>query len=40
MSLPEWLRNGWLVAHKTSPGEITELLSLADRDLGSVGPWV
>lgn len=33
MSLPEWLRNGWLVAHKTSPGEITELLSLADRDL-------
>jgi hypothetical protein len=33
MSLKDWLRNGWLVEHKTSAGEITELLALADRDL-------
>jgi hypothetical protein len=33
MSLEDWLRNGWLVEHKTGAGEITELLALADRDL-------
>lgn len=33
MSLSEWLRNGWLIEHQTSPQEITELLGLADRDL-------
>lgn len=33
MSLADWLRNGWLVEHKTSPQEIAELLAIADRDL-------
>jgi len=33
MSLQDWLRNGWLVEHKTSPAEIAELLAITDRDL-------
>jgi len=33
MSLQEWLNNGWLIAHKTSPHEIADLLAIADRDL-------
>ena len=33
MSLKNWLANGWLVEHKTSPQEITGLLEVADRDL-------
>ncbi|MEW6138046.1 MAG: hypothetical protein AB1733_07415 [Thermodesulfobacteriota bacterium] len=33
MSLKDWLRNGWLVEHKTTPAEIAELLAIADRDL-------
>lgn len=33
MSLDDWLRNGWLVEHKTSSEEVIELLRLADRDL-------
>ena len=33
MSLGDWLRNGWLVEHTTSTGEIGELLAIADRDL-------
>lgn len=33
MSLEDWLRNGWLVEHTTSAGEIAELLAIADRDL-------
>jgi hypothetical protein len=33
MSLAEWLKNGWLVEHKTSPDEIADLLEVADRDL-------
>lgn len=33
MSLGDWLRNGWLVEHETSPQEIIELLRIADRDL-------
>jgi hypothetical protein len=33
MSLEDWLRNGWLVEHATSPEEIGELLAIADRDL-------
>lgn len=33
MSLKEWLRNSWLIEHKTSPQEIQHLLRLADRDL-------
>jgi hypothetical protein len=31
--LQDWLASRWLVAHKTSPREIRELLDLADRDL-------
>lgn len=33
MSLQDWLRNGWLVEHRTSRQEIADLLGLADRDL-------
>ena len=33
MSLSDWSSNGWLVAHKTSPQEIKDLLGVADRDL-------
>lgn len=33
MSLQDWLKNSWLVEHKTSPQEITDLLGVADRDL-------
>lgn len=33
MSLQDWLRNGWLVEHATSPQEIAEVLAIVDRDL-------
>jgi len=33
VSLIEWLKRGWLTSHKTSPREIAELFSVADRDL-------
>ena len=33
MSLKDWLKNGWLVEHRTSPQEIRNLLGVADRDL-------
>ena len=33
MSLDDWVKNGWLVAHKTSKREIADLLGVADRDL-------
>lgn len=33
MSLKDWLKNGWLVAHKPSKREIQDLLGVADRDL-------
>lgn len=33
MSLGDWLRNGWITEHETSPQEIIELLRMADRDL-------
>jgi len=33
MSLDDWLRNGWLVEHKTSAAEIAELIAISDRDL-------
>ncbi len=33
MSLQDWLNNGWLTKHTTSPGEIANLLGVADRDL-------
>ncbi len=33
MSLQDWLRNGWLVEHKSSREEVQNLLALVDRDL-------
>lgn len=33
MSLDDWLRNCWFLAHKTSRQEISDLLALAERDL-------
>lgn len=33
MSLRDWLANGWLTEHKTSPQEIADLLAVVDRDL-------
>ena len=33
MSLHDWLRNGWLIEHATSPEEIDDLFGAADRDL-------
>ena len=33
MTLRDWARNGWLLAHRTSPREIGELLGIVDRDL-------
>lgn len=33
MSLKDWLKNGWLVEHKTSPQEIGNLLDVIKRDL-------
>jgi hypothetical protein len=35
MSLRSWLQNGWLVEHTTSPDEIRNLLTIADRDLAA-----
>jgi uncharacterized protein (UPF0332 family) len=35
MSLKEWLKNGWLADHKTSPQEITNIFKAADRDLAT-----
>jgi hypothetical protein len=33
MILQGWLKNGWLIEHKSSPAEISELLALVERDL-------
>ncbi len=33
MSLRDWLKNGWLIEHQTSPREIVDPLGIADRDL-------
>lgn len=33
MSLTDWLKNGWLVEHRTSLQEISHLMKLVDRDL-------
>ena len=33
MSLHEWLSNGWLTEHVTSPEEVRDLLGVCDRDL-------
>ena len=35
MSLGDWLRNSWLVGHKTSAEEIAGLLAIVDRDLAN-----
>jgi hypothetical protein len=33
MSLPQWLANGWIERHVTSPVEVGDLLSVIERDL-------
>ena len=33
MILQDWLKNGWLIKHQSSPAEISELLALVERDL-------
>ena len=33
MSLRDWARSGWLVAHRASPEEIRDLFALVARDL-------
>ena len=33
MSLTEWLKNGWLIEHRTSRQEIEHLFRLVDRDI-------
>ena len=33
MSLQDWVKNGWLVEHRTSRQEIADLLAVARRDL-------
>lgn len=35
MSLADWQRNSWLVAHETSAAEIAGLLAIVDRDLAN-----
>jgi hypothetical protein len=35
MSLRDWLRNSWLVEHKTSAEEIAGLLAIVERDLAN-----
>lgn len=35
MSLRDWLRNSWLVEHKTSQSEIAALLAIVERDLAN-----
>ncbi|MBI5908670.1 MAG: hypothetical protein HY848_01745 [Betaproteobacteria bacterium] len=35
MSLRDWLRNSWLVEHKTSAEEIAGLLAIIERDLAN-----
>jgi hypothetical protein len=34
MSLRDWLRAGWLSEHQSSREEVSDLLGVADRDLG------
>lgn len=33
MTLRNWLANGWIVAHSSSPREIEDLMGVIDRDL-------
>ena len=35
MSLQNWLAQGWIREHRTSPEEIASLLAVADRDLAN-----
>ena len=35
MSLGDWLRNSWLLEHKTSSEEVAGLLAVVERDLGN-----
>ena len=35
MSLRDWLKNSWLIEHKTSTEEIATLLALVERDLAN-----
>ena len=35
MTLADWQKNKWLVAHKTSPQEIEGLLAIVERDLAN-----
>lgn len=35
MSLQNWLAQGWIQEHKTSPAEIASLLAVSDRDLAN-----
>ena len=35
MSLRDWQKNSWLVAHKSSPEEIAALLAIVERDLAN-----
>lgn len=37
MSLPDWLRNGWLTVQKSSVSEVRDLLGVMDRDLKDSG---
>jgi hypothetical protein len=34
VNLRDWLENGWLIDHETSPAEIADRLAVTDRDLG------
>ncbi len=33
MRLQQWATNGWLRTHRTTPGQIADLLAIVDRDL-------
>ena len=35
MSLQDWLKNNWLVKHRTSAEEIASLLAIVERDLSN-----
>ena len=37
MSLQQWVDNGWLHRHETSPQEILDLLKIVDRDIEDAG---
>ena len=37
MSLKDWVDNGWLKVHETSPQEIDNLLEIVERDIEDAG---